>query len=302
MNTRIADTACFVIVVAAGLAMGPRRRLWWTGVAVGSALGLVVFPALPRDTALAGVDSPLEGSVAEVTWFVDGAHVWVDNPADPQLEYNNGDLVEWTVERKWTKLNDARMKTVASARGDGASCLDLARMMGEDGLIEAVSWMDGITPSSMGRLFECPAARLSKLRDSLNARLSSRGEEMAAKESLEAGALDKAIARSRLAVQIYQRSGYARAVAGGNLLRRGIQRIRAGDARGAREDLEEAILLIDDDGDRGRAHVALGRAFESLGDRRAAKNSYSRAITAAPGTAAARAAETAIRTGTRLSP
>ena len=292
---RITDTVAFASVAAVGLAIGSRRRILWTALGIGAVLGIALFPALPRNPDLAGVEPPLEGAGVQVTWFIDGAHVWIDNPMDPQVEHNNDRTLVWTVERKWRALNEARIGAVGSARAEGLSCLDLERRMGSDGLVETLSWMDGVSAEALGEVFECPAARLDEIERSLSARLGARGEEAAAREALETGSRDKAISRAKLAIQICGRAGYARAVAGGGLLRRGIARLRRGDREGAIGDLEEAIGLIPEDGDRARALVALGRALDSRGNRSAAKRAYERAIVIAPGTAAAREAERATR-------
>jgi len=291
----VVDPLAVAVATAAGaLARGDRARLWWTGIGVGVAAGVVSFPLLPRTPALAGIDEPERGAAAEITWHIDGVHVLVDRPLDPVLERVNDDLVEWTPLFKWRQLDGSRRARIAQARRSGESCLDLARDMGEEGLVETLSWMDrrGGDP---GALFECPAARLAAIAQLVVRRLEARDEESAAEELLASGDRDRAISRARLAVQIHPRSGFARTLMAQGLLQRGVEAMRTGRNDTAIRDLEEAFALLDDDRDRARARLALGKALAAAGRRREARNAFHGALAMAPGTATARAAEALLR-------
>ena len=90
------------------------------------------------------------------------------------------------------------------------------------------------------------------------------GEEKAAKEALESGDQDRALARARLALQIDPQAGFARAVAAGTLLRRGIYRMRTGEHGEAEQDLVEALGFLVQPDDRARAYLALGKTLLSM--------------------------------------
>ena len=110
----------------------------------------------------------------------------------------------------------------------------------------------------------------------------ARDEEKAAKEALESGDPDRALARARLALQIDPNSGFARAVAAGTLLRRGIYRMRTGAHDKAEQDLVEALGFLVERGDRARALLALGKTLLSMGKEKEAFEAFLSAIKEAP--------------------
>lgn len=111
---------------------------------------------------------------------------------------------------------------------------------------------------------------------------AARGEEKAAKEALESGDRNRALARARLALQIDPDSGFARAVAAGTLLRRGILRMRTGAHEEAEQDLVEALGFLDERGDRARAFLALGKTLLSMGKKKDAFEAFRSVIKEAP--------------------
>ncbi len=108
------------------------------------------------------------------------------------------------------------------------------------------------------------------------------GEEKAARELLESGDQNRALARARLALRIDPKAGFARAVAAGTLLRRGIHRMRTGAHDKARQDLVEALGFLDERGDRARAFLALGKTLLSMGKEKRAIDAFKSAIKEAP--------------------
>lgn len=116
------------------------------------------------------------------------------------------------------------------------------------------------------------------------------GEERAAAEAVISGDRDQAIARARLALQICPASTYAREVLGGSLLERGVTRTRSGATGEAVADLEEALGLLSDKDHRVRAHLALGRALETLDRNDDANAHFETAAELAPSHPAGRAA------------
>jgi tetratricopeptide (TPR) repeat protein len=295
LTPAIGDPVALALATAVGaFARGDRAGSWWSGIGVGVVAGVVSFPLLPRTPALAGIDEPEKGALAEITWHIDGVHVLVDRPLDPLLEHINGEAIEWTPLLKWHRLDGERRARVEAAARTGESCLDLASVMGEDGLVETLSLMDD-RPGDLGELFECPAARAAEIAKQVARRRESQGEEAAAEELLASGDRDRGISRARLAVQIHARSGLARALLAHGLLQRGVEAMRTGRNDAAIRDLEEAGGLLSDGRDRGIALLALGKALAAAGRRREARNAFHRALSVAPGTATARAAEALLR-------
>jgi len=116
------------------------------------------------------------------------------------------------------------------------------------------------------------------------------GEERAAAEAVISGDRGQAIARSRLALQICEDPSYGRDVLGTSLLARGVTRMRSGSSREAIADLEEALGVLREGRDRARAHLALGRALESLDRVDEARPHFESAAELAPTHPAGRAA------------
>lgn len=121
------------------------------------------------------------------------------------------------------------------------------------------------------------------------------GEEHAAAEAVISGDRSQAIARARLALQICPEAQYARGVLGSSLFARGVVHLRTGRAPAAIADLREALGLLGTDDDLARAHLALGRALESLGRRDEARAHLERAAALAPHHPAGRAAAQQLR-------
>ena len=108
------------------------------------------------------------------------------------------------------------------------------------------------------------------------------GEEKAARELLESGNPNRALARARLALRIDPDSGFARAVVAGTLLRRGIWRMRTGEHEEAEQDLVEALGFLDERSDRARAFLALGKTLLSMGKEKEALDAFRSAAKEAP--------------------
>jgi len=177
------------------------------------------------------------------------------NPLDPPVEYFNNRVKTWTVEQRWQAQIDADKNTLKNAPARGQSCLELQKNWGEDRLVEVISWIKDAKQMPLG--LKCPAARRLKINQKLKMRMSSRKEELAVAEALTSANTNAAIARARLAIAIYNNSGYARAVLSGCLLRRGVARLRIGNNTQAETDLKEALLYLVDLADKTRAHNAM---------------------------------------------
>ncbi len=116
----------------------------------------------------------------------------------------------------------------------------------------------------------------------IEASSAASGEEKAAKEALESGDRNGALARARLALRIDPEAGFARAVVAGTLLRRGIYRMRTGAHDEARQDLVEALEFLDERGDRARAFLALGKTLLSMGKEKESFETFRSVIREAP--------------------
>ncbi len=108
------------------------------------------------------------------------------------------------------------------------------------------------------------------------------GEEKAAVEALESGDPNRALARARLALLIDPEAGFARAVAAGTLLRRGINQMRTGEHDEAEQDLIEALGLLVEPSDRARAYLALGKNLLSMKRKKEAFEAFRSATKEAP--------------------
>ena len=198
---------------------------------LGASLSPSLVALLPADPALAGVETLDRDTDVLVTWSLDGARAKITPALDPPSEVVNARVTVRTVEARWEAELERREELVRA----GGSCLDLAEDFGEEGLVEALSWMalseKGEIPED---LFECPAARRVELERSLARRLDARGEELAAREAMAAGNPRRAASRARLALEISGGTGFAKALLAGIHLREGIRETRVGGARGSR--------------------------------------------------------------------
>ena len=100
-----------------------------------------------------------------------------------------------------------------------------------------------------------------------------------------------AIGGASVRLQVSEHAGWAQAVLGGHLLRRGIARMRTGDNEGAASDLVEAISILIPWEDRARAHLAFGLTLRSMGRHDEARAAFDGAAELAPNHPAGKMAE-----------
>ena len=265
----------------------PRRRRAVALIAIAAALialiAIALFPRLSSEhPALLGIDPPRAGASLEVAWRLGGATAVVVDPLDPVVRYHDGVPGPRQGGARWSRGVETAVEIAAAEESRGASCTDVEELLGPDVLAELLAF--GPEPENRKLLSpsRCAPAKRIEILSHTAERAASRGEEQAAAEAYASGALDRAIARARLALEICPWSGTAAAIAGSALLERGVKRYRTGDQNGAAADLDEALSRLTDPDERARALLARGLVAKERGETDFARRCFTAAAVTAP--------------------
>jgi len=268
----------------------PRRRLPRAVALIAIVAALIALAAIALVPALAsehpelllGIDRPRAGASLEVAWRLGGATAVVVDPLDPPVRYDDGVPGPREGGARWSRGVKTAVEIVAAEESRGASCAAVEELLGRDVLAEALAF--GPAPGARKLLAppRCATAKRAGILAHTAGRAASRGEEQAAAEAYASGALDRAISRARLALEICPWSGTASAIAGSALLERGVKHYRTGDQSGAAADLDAALERLTDLDERARALLARGLVAKARGETDFAKQCFTAAAVTAP--------------------